>query len=380
MNLTGHLSLGISKSMTLKVIPANDVVGATIALGEALAGNGTVFICGPEIAGVKPEIQELPEDVTNTALIIESSGSTGTPKRIYLSKEALLASAKATEEYFGTSGQWLLALPINYIAGAQVLVRSLVAETQPVVMNTLVSFTPEAFARSAQLMTAEHRFTSLVPTQLKRLADAASVDEFVLRALKSFRAILVGGQAVDPGIVSWLRDNGVNVVLSYGMAETAGGVVYDGKALAGVDIEIQDGLIAIKSPSLANGVADASGFLVTQDAGEIAADGRLKVLGRADRVLISGALKVSLDSVEAVAGSIGGVVEVAATALDSPEWGQRVGLVYVGSPEVADYVAGAVFEQLGLAAKPIRVIRVDKLPRLVNGKTDLISVRRLFDV
>ncbi|MBJ7281451.1 MAG: hypothetical protein JHD31_06280, partial [Rhodoluna sp.] len=90
--------------MTLKVIPANDVVGATIALGEALAGNGAVYICGPEIAGVKPEIQELPTGVSNTALIIESSGSTGTPKRIHLSKEALIASAKATEEYFGTSG------------------------------------------------------------------------------------------------------------------------------------------------------------------------------------------------------------------------------------------------------------------------------------
>jgi O-succinylbenzoic acid--CoA ligase len=365
--------------MNVKVIPANDVVGATIALGEALAGNGTVFICGPEIAGVKPEIQELPEEVSNTALIIASSGSTGTPKRIHLSKEALIASAKATEEYFGTSGQWLLALPINYIAGAQVLIRSLVAETQPVVMNTLVSFTPEAFARSAQLMTGEHRFTSLVPTQLKRLADVAALDDVVLRALQSFTAILVGGQAVDPAVVSSLRDKGVNIVLSYGMAETAGGVVYDGKALSGVSVEIRDGLIAIKSPSLANDVADESGFLITQDSGELVA-GKLKVLGRADRVLISGALKVSLDSVEVVAGSIGGVVEVAATALDSPEWGQRVGLVYVGSPEVADYLAAAVFEQLGLAAKPIRVIRVDKLPRLRSGKTDLVSVRKLFDV
>lgn len=365
--------------MNVKVIPANDVVGATIALGEALAGNRTVFICGPEIAGVKPEIQELPEEVSNSALIIESSGSTGTPKRIHLSKEALIASAKATEEYFGTSGQWLLALPINYIAGAQVLIRSLVAETQPVVMNTLVSFTPEAFARSAQLMTGEHRFTSLVPTQLKRLADMAALDDFVLRALQSFTAILVGGQAVDPAVVSSLRDRGVNIVLSYGMAETAGGVVYDGKALSGVFVEIRDGLIAIKSPTLANDVADESGFLITQDSGELVA-GKFMVLGRADRVLISGALKVSLDSVEAVASSIGGVVEVAATALDSAEWGQRVGLVYVGSPEVADYLAAAVFEQLGLAAKPIRVIRVDKLPRLVSGKTDLVSVRKLFDV
>jgi len=129
---------------------------------------------------------------------------------------------------------------------------------------------------------------------------------------------------------------------------------------------------------LANGVANAEGFIETADQGELF-DGFLRVLGRADRVLISGGLKVGLDQVEAVAASIPGVVEVAATALSSEEWGQRVGLVYVGSPEVADYMAAGVFEQLGLAAKPIRVIRVDRLPRLSSGETDLLAIKSLFE-
>ena len=360
------------------IVPANDVVLALEKLELALKGEITVFISEREINGVKPEIIDLPAEVTDTALIIESSGSTGAPKKIYLSKEALIASAEATKLTIG-EGQWLLALPINYIAGAMVLVRSILAGTKPVVMNTGVSFTPEAFSRGALLLSAENTFVSLVPTQLKRIREACLEDSFLLSQMKRFKAVLVGGQSIAPELLEYFRTEGVNVLTTYGMAETAGGCVYDGGALAGVDIKINpDGTIAIAGPMLANGVSDESGFLNTQDQGELF-DEFLRVLGRVDRVLISGGLKVGLDHVEAVAGAIPGVVEVVATALDSSEWGERVGMVYVGSPEVADYMAAAVFEQLGLAAKPVRVIRVDRLPRLVSGKPDLVSVRKLFD-
>jgi O-succinylbenzoic acid--CoA ligase len=52
----------------------------------------------------------------------------------------------------------------------------------------------------------------------------------------------------------------------------------------------------------------------------------------------------------------------------------------VGSPEVADYLAGAIFEQLGIAAKPIRVLRIDRLPRLAaSQKPDLKLIKELFE-
>jgi O-succinylbenzoic acid--CoA ligase len=363
----------------LRVIPANDVLGALLALTDALEGKCAVFISPREINGEKVKIEGLPEFVdSNTALIVESSGSTGTPKRISISAKALIASAKATEEYFGTKGQWLLTLPINYIAGIQVLVRSILADVQPIVMNTAVPFTPDAFALSSTLLTADAKFTSVVPTQLVRLQQLASQDPFLVKLLQRFTAILVGGQATSPEVLSFFREKNINVLESYGMAETSGGCVYDGKALSGVEIKLVDGRVALKGAMLANDVANEDGFLVTQDIGELDDQGLLRILGRADRVMISGGLKMSLDQVEAVAGSVPGVVEVGATAVSSTEWGERVGIVYVGSPEVADYMAGAVFEQLGIAAKPIRVIRVDRLPRLSNGKTDLVSLRQLF--
>jgi O-succinylbenzoic acid--CoA ligase len=361
----------------IEIIPANDVALAYEKIKEALAGVLTVFISQREINGVKPEVTDLPKDVSNTALIIESSGSTGSPKKVCLSKDALIASAEATKVVIG-EGQWLLALPINYIAGAMVLVRSILANTRPVVLNTGVSFTAEAFFRSASLLNAEQIFTSLVPTQLLRIKEACDFDSNYLNQLKRFSAILVGGQSSSPELLQFFRSNGVNLITTYGMAETSGGCVYDGLALPGVELKIaEDGAIAIAGPMLANNVANDAGFLITKDQGELI-DGFLRVLGRSDRVIISGGLKTSLDEVEAVVAAVPGVVEVAASALEDDQWGQRVGLVYVGSPEVADYMASAVFEQLGLAAKPIRVIRVDKLPRLSNGKTDLLAVKNLF--
>ncbi len=65
------------------------------------------------------------------ALVIETSGSTGHPKRVHLSRRAVLASAQATHARLGGPGAWSLRLPPSYVAGVQVLVRSLVAGHEP---------------------------------------------------------------------------------------------------------------------------------------------------------------------------------------------------------------------------------------------------------
>ena len=128
------------------IVPANDTSLAYEKLEQALLGEITVYISDREVNGVKVEVKDLPSTASNTALIIESSGSTGTPKKIHLSKEALIAATESSKLVIG-EGQWLLALPINYIAGAMVLVRSILAGTKPVVMNTGVTFTAESFSR-----------------------------------------------------------------------------------------------------------------------------------------------------------------------------------------------------------------------------------------
>ncbi len=368
----------------LKLIAANDTFGALLAFTDVLDGKLAVFITPPEVNGKMPETFGLPDEVADeVALIVESSGSTGTPKRIEISREALLNSANASALALGSieaSSQWLLALPINFIAGANVLIRSVLAGTQPVMMNTSVPFTAEAFARSASHLKADRRYTSLVPAQLKRVVDAAEADDFIRVQLAKFDAILVGGQSVPAELVARAHALGANIVVTYGMTETSGGCVYNGNPLAQVEVRIaSDGRVAIRGATLANVVTDDRGYFVTNDAGEIDDAGRLIIHGRVDRVITSGGIKVSLDRVEALGASVVGVAEIAAVAIEDSEWGQRVGIAYVGSPEVADTVARALANDLGPAGKPVRILRVDTVPKLPAGKNDLQAIKKLFE-
>jgi O-succinylbenzoic acid--CoA ligase len=358
--------------MQLRTLAANDVFGALQLMVEINEGSVAGFISQAEVNGYAPLVEGLPSEVSsNTALIVESSGSTGIPKRIELSLEALRHSAKASAARLGGEGQWLLALPVNFIAGANVLFRSVIADTQPILMNTQLPFTVEAFVRGASLMDQGNRFTSLVPAQLAKLAAAARDDAFVFSTLRKFSAILVGGQTPNMGDVLELRSRGINVVVSYGMTETSGGCVYDGVPLDGVKVSLQSGLVEISGPVLANGLGES---FLTNDLGQWVND-RLEILGRADRVIVSGGLKLSLDHFEQRARELAGVEDLIALALDSA-MGQSVGVIYIGS-ENADF--GSLSESISLAARPKRVVRVDSLPRLSSGKPDLLAARRALE-
>jgi len=365
----------------LKLIAANDTFGALVAFGDVLDNKLAVFITAPEVNGKMPETHGLPDQVAdNVALIVETSGSTGEAKRIEISRDALLASANASQIRLGGPGQWLLALPTNYIAGANVLIRALVADTQPILMNTSVPFTAEAFGRAASLMTGERRYTSLVPTQLYRLIDAIALgDDYLLNQMRRFNAILVGGQAPHVEVLEKANQLGINVVVTYGLTETCGGCVYDGEPLDGVEVEIFGGIIRIAGATLAN-VETTDGWFATNDLGDLTDDGKWVVIGRADRVIKSGGIKISLDRVEQLARLVPGVNELAAAAISDADWGQRVGVVYTGSPEVADDIATALANDLGPAGRPIRILRTDKLPKLANAKIDLTAVQQLFEI
>ena len=93
-------------------------------------------------------------------LVIATSGSTGEPKRVVLSRDAMRASALATQERLGGPGQWVLNLPPSYVAGVQVLYRSVVAGTEPV--------------SEIEDLTGERCYLSLVPTQLIRALGRAT--------------------------------------------------------------------------------------------------------------------------------------------------------------------------------------------------------------
>jgi o-succinylbenzoate---CoA ligase len=317
---------------------------------------------------------EVPQDV---AVVIATSGSTGEPKGVQLSAAALVHSAQASLRRLGAAPgeRWLCPLPTSHIAGLGVLVRSLVAGTAPVVTDRL---------GPAELASAGCAFVSLVPTQLRRMLDAGA-------DLAAFRAILVGGAAVPASLLADARAAGARPVTTYGMSETCGGCVYDGVPLDGVRVRTgAGGLIRIGGPVVFSGyrnrpdltaAALADGWFVTADVGEVGADGRVRVRGRADEMINTGGEKVAPAEVAAILAGCPGVREAVVFGEPDPQWGERVTAAVVPAdlaapPHLADLRA-AVRHRLASYAAPKALILVEEFPLLPSGKPDLAALRDL---
>ncbi|OQO90977.1 AMP-dependent synthetase [Saccharomonospora piscinae] len=324
----------------------------------------------------------------DTAVVVPTSGSTGRPKGTLLSARALLASARATHARLGGDGRWLLATPACYVGGLQVLVRSRVAGTEPVVLDTSRGFRADAFAAAVRdlLTTPGPHYTALVPTQLARLLDAGGEAAAAAAALD---AIVIGGAALPGALRLRAERAGIAVVASYGMSETAGGCVYDGVPLDGVRVRLGPrDRIEIAGPVLAHGyrlapeptaAAFRDGWFATGDVGRVSADGMLDVLGRLDDVVNTGGVKVAAQRVEDVLTGQDGVRAACVVGLPDPEWGQRVAAAVVTAGAVSpEVLRDAVRAELGRAAVPRLLRPVDTLPELGPGKVDRAAVRRLL--
>jgi O-succinylbenzoic acid--CoA ligase len=366
---------------------------------EILRGlRGALHGAGPALAlGL---VEDLPREVrAGTAVVVTTSGSTGIPKSVVLSRDALTASAMATADRIG-DGAWLLALPASYVAGLQVLVRSLVADREPAILSG--SFTPQSFAAAALMMVSTERghriptYTSLVPAQLTRLLDAAADDSAVLAALRSFEAILVGGQALPAATLERAQSAGARIVRTYGSTETSGGCVYDGVPLRRVRVRIQHGEVQVSGPTLADGYlgdpdltdavflrdGDGARWYRTGDAG-LLEEGVLRVRGRLDNVIVSGGINVSLDRVERVVRSVPGLAEAVVVGVPDERWGEASVIVAVRGEALRrseatqlEEARAAVQAEIGPHARPARLILVDELPTLLSGKPDREAIRR----
>ena len=388
------------------------------------------------------------EDPESIALVVGTSGSTGAPKQTALSVRALRASARATERFFAdypsagsakpqratseVPAQWLLALPAHYVAGAQVLARSVLAGTTPVVAASItdgVSFTPEVFLNAAERLSCARRFVSLVPTQVHKLLEAAeaspALGSEIYDALGQFTGILLGGAPASASLLAAARELGLNVVTTYGSAETAGGCVYSGVALPGVRLRVvpEDAGLAdspvvagaeaagriwlggehLASGYLGDSARTASHFFVdahgcrwyrTDDYGSLVPpapntpeDGgapALSVLGRSDDVIITGGVKVSSHAVAAVLESHPAVREAAVAGVPDARWGAAViaavtlrnlpGHYGADAAETAGQLQQLCGARLGAAGVPKVVRIVPDFPATSTGKPDRLAI------
>ncbi|HWC80932.1 MAG TPA: AMP-binding protein [Pseudonocardiaceae bacterium] len=388
------------------------VAELTEALTDALDGGPAVLpldAANPRLdrlrAGIAPD-QPLEPD---TAVIVATSGSTGAAKGVLLSAGALVASADATHTRLGGPGRWLVATPVQYVGGLQVLVRSLRAGTVPGVVDLSKSFRADSFAAAAApvLTGSGPWYTAMVPTQLRQLLDEGGAG---LAALCQFDAVIIGAAALSTQLGDRAADAGVRVVRAYGMSETASGCVYDGMPLDGVRVRLAGdaGRVEISGPVLANGyrrapeltaAAFVDGWFVTGDAGVRHADGRLEILGRTDDLINTGGVKVAPVLVERALGAVAGVREACVVGVPDERWGQAVVAAVVPLERVGgtagdggaggggvgepvgpseDVLRDAVRAELGRAAVPKRIGFVRELPLRGPGKIDRAAVRDLL--
>lgn len=370
--------------MLLEVAAGADLLGP---LAAALAGTGPAVLPMPADPALAARVRGAlrpgePLERDDVALVVPTSGSTGEPKGVLLTAAALRASAAATEERLGGPGRWLLAIPATHIGGVQVLVRSVLAGTEPVVSPAP---DPEVFAAATGALGSGRRYTSLVPTQLGRLLRSPAG----AAALTAYDAVLLGGAAAAPQLLEAAARAGVRVVTTYGMSETSGGCVYDGVPLAGVRVALRDGgRVALAGPVLAAGYrlrpdltaqAFAAGWYVTGDHGRLD-DGRLTVLGRVDDVVVTGGENVAPAAVEAALAGHPAVAEAAVFGVPDADWGERVVAAVVLREGCALPLAEArehVAVRVSRVAAPRELRVLAALPLLPSGKIDRTALRSM---
>jgi o-succinylbenzoate---CoA ligase len=369
------------------------------ALAAALDGSGPALIPLPAspaavrealVAAFRPDDGAAPLESEDIALVVPTSGSTGEPKGALLTASALRSSAEATHARLGGPGRWVLALPLTHVAGLLVVVRAIGAAHVPTEVDLGGGFDPQRFAAAATdaALAASADgvplYVSLVPGQLLRLLDA-EID------LSDFSAILLGAAATPESLLRRAGRAGARVVTTYGMSETCGGCVYDGRPLDRTVVDIDSsGRVVVSGPTLFSGYRlrpdlsagafDGAGRLVTADLGAFDADGRLLILGRADDMIVSGGENVAPARVEAALAGLADVLSCAVVGVPDPEWGERIVAVAVARPGTQLDLGGlrtATADLLPVGWLPRGLVLVASIPMLAPGKPDRSAVRAI---
>lgn len=321
----------------------------------------------PEIEGILARMRPEPGVEPEIAAVVVTSGTAGAPKGVELTWDGLAASgaAVAAALEIGPDDRWLACLPLHYAAGLAVLGRAWTTGTPVTVLDRF---------DVTRVAGAEATLVSLVPTMVRRLREAGA-------DLQRFRKILLGGGPV--------REEGTNIVATYGLTETWGGVVHDGYPLEGVELSLGEGdEILVRGPMVMRGYRlapaetaaafTADGWLRTGDAGTIDPDGRLRVVDRLRDLIITGEVNVSPSEIEGALGHHPDVADVAVAGAPDPEWGERV-VAYVvptepSSPPTLAELRAYAADRLSAPKLPRELVVVGRIPRTPGGKV----VRRLL--
>jgi O-succinylbenzoic acid--CoA ligase len=296
------------------------------------------------------------------ALVIATSGSTGAPKGVVHTHESIRALLNMSQSRLQTdsSTHWLLCLPVSHVAGFSILARSILLGNP---ISILSKFNENEVLNSAR---AGATHVSLVPAAMQRIDPSV------------FNTILLGGAAAPPNLPN-------NVVTTYGMTETFGGIAYNGHPLDGVEVRTVNESIELKSPSLFRTYRGQDAERPTEDWYETGDSGaftnnQIRVFGRKDDMIITGGENVWPLVVEKVVATLPGVEQVVVGGIEDAQWGQRVVAWIVSSSDVAptlEIIRDHVKTQLPSFCAPSELRVVKEIPMTSLGKVDTQKLRQL---
>jgi len=280
---------------------------------------------------------------------MKTSGTTGLPKLVKLEKQAMIQSALATGDFFRLEpgNKALLCLPVKFVAGKMMLVRSLILGLDLDV--TAPSLEPLAFN------TTQYDFVAMVPLQVQNSIEA----------LKNVKKLIIGGAKMDAVLEEKLLPLKTEVYETYGMTETithiaakkAGSNAFS--VLPNVKIAKDDrGCLVITVPAI------SEESIVTNDLVEIVREDQFILLGRIDNVINSGGVKLIPEQIEAkLIDKITNRFFV--TGVPDSLLGEKLILVIEG--EKQDFDAD-FFNVLDKYEKPKEIVFVPKFKENENGK------------
>ena len=316
-------------------------------------------------------------------VLFATSGSTGRSKMVCLAKSGILLAAQWVNRHLhcDQDDRWLLALPQFHVGGYGMVVRAWVAGGSLKIYRgrwEAMRFWEEAHESASTV-------TSLVPAQLHDLVLTGR------RAPESLRIMVIGGGRLLPDLRERAVDLGWPVRESYGMTETCAQIAT--QQATGDDpgwlsvipdwrVAIGSGRIRVQGAPLLSGylepgdegrwifrdARDPEGWFDTGDLGELDAQGRLRVSGRAGRIVkILGEL-VDLDRLDLLLAELCPERDSVLEPVEDPRAGWKLILISEGDPSrigrlEADFNARvAPFEQIA------EVRRVVQLRRSALGK------------
>jgi O-succinylbenzoic acid--CoA ligase len=210
--------------------------------------------------------------------------------------------------------------------------------------------------------------------------------------LRAFDVVLLGGSSVPASLLGEIRTRRLAAFLTYGSTETAAACalcppekIWSGEAVRGAPLPgvtfatNADGVVTITTAALGLGLWPDSPLgnpWTSGDRGDVAADGSVRIAGRADRVIVTGGEKVDPARVEQALLATGLIKEAIVLGMADATWGEVVTACVIG-PASAEAALRQACEALEPAARPRRYVFVPSMPTNASGKPDREAIAKL---